>query len=148
MRGQPPEEELRRRLTAFTELESSMFPQLPNIRVPCCYSVHPAGWCQCLFCGALLQYKGNVVPSAPMAATPVVEDPSVARAAAAAKVAEVGGRMRFRTPKGDFWQHIAGSLKGRQNWKLTTPEQRQGYSVNGWCPWLGGTSREALERRD
>ena len=62
LKGQPPEDEIRRRFMAFTEAEREQFPQLPIIRVPCCYTVHPAGWCQCLFCGALLQYKGNVVP--------------------------------------------------------------------------------------
>ena len=48
--------------------------------------------------------------------------------------------MHFRTPKGDFWQHIATSLKWRQKWKFMAPHEREGYSVNGWCPWLGGSN--------
>ena len=54
-----------KRFLTISEEERSEFSDLPVVRMPCCFSVHPAGWCQCLFCGALMQYKGSLAPLHP-----------------------------------------------------------------------------------
>ena len=50
-----PEDEMRKRFLTITAEESAQFSDVLVIRTPCCYSAHPVGWCQCMFCGALLQ---------------------------------------------------------------------------------------------
>ena len=141
MRGEVPEEEMRKRFLAFTAEERAQFSDVLVIRTPCCYSARPAGGCQCMFCGALLQYKGNIIPSAPGSVNAMAGGTVTARAALAAKIVHVGRAFHMRSKKGDFWQHIANALRWRSKWKLQDLPKKQSYADNGWCPWIAGPGR-------
>ena len=102
LRDELPEEELRKRFIAISEDERNEFSDFPVIRMPCCFSVHPTGWRQCLYCGALLQYKGNLVPSAPGSMNEMAGEDPIARAAVAAKIVNVGKTASHAQREGRF----------------------------------------------
>ena len=61
----PQTEETRRAFKTITPEERDQFPDLGVVRVPCCFRVHPKGWCVCCHCDAVLQLKGELMPAAP-----------------------------------------------------------------------------------
>ena len=133
IRDEVPEDEMRRRFLTITEEEKSQFSDLPVVRMPCCVSVHPAGWRQCMFCGALFQYMENIIPSAPGSVNSMAGDAVAARAATAAKVVHVGKLFHIRSAKGDFWQHIAEARRWRSRWRRMTPRQRIARALARVC---------------
>ena len=47
----------------------------------------------------------------------------------------------MRSAKGEFWQQITDALRWRKRRRCFTPAERQSFSINGRCPWIGGTKR-------